>query len=407
MLVIKIKICMISKYPPIEGGVSSDTYWLAKGLGEIGHDVFVVSNCWEVEEKYREIIEQGDLRNLEPKNVHLFSTDPNEKYIFIPYFNPYDIKLTSLTLNIIKKYNPDILYAHYLLPYGVSAFISKKIVNKPFIIRHAGSDIARLFDSKFLRPFFIEVFNSADKIITGGNNAQKLSEFGIDSKKFVNIHRLVDCNGFNPNIKPFDLSQYTERDVSNISIFTYIGKISRLKNTHQFIEAASRIKDENFILLFVTEIGENLERLKGLIKNSGIENKTVFLPFKPPWKIASIMNISTCVICPENNEVPYLPQGTHFPLIAREAMMCGKCVILGNYVYEKYRKIYTEIQDGINVISTDTNNINKFSEKMKSLINSPEIAYEIGRNATKEINEKTNFSKYINSFVNLCNQIII
>ncbi|MBI2654760.1 hypothetical protein HYX02_08215 [Candidatus Woesearchaeota archaeon] len=52
-----MNLLFISKYPPIEGGVSAQTYWLAKALGEKGHKVYVVSNCWEVEQRYREQID--------------------------------------------------------------------------------------------------------------------------------------------------------------------------------------------------------------------------------------------------------------------------------------------------------------------------------------------------------------
>ena len=45
---------MIGKYPPIEGGVSARVYWLAKALGERGHEVHIVTNAQEVESEYKE-----------------------------------------------------------------------------------------------------------------------------------------------------------------------------------------------------------------------------------------------------------------------------------------------------------------------------------------------------------------
>ena len=71
-----MKICMISKYPPIEGGVSSKTYWTAKALGERGHEVHIVTNALEVEEEYREGIDIND-PNYTPKNVHVHNPAPD------------------------------------------------------------------------------------------------------------------------------------------------------------------------------------------------------------------------------------------------------------------------------------------------------------------------------------------
>ncbi len=61
-----MRICFIGKYPPIEGGVSSHAYWLAKALGKKGHEVHVVTNAQEVEKEYCEHSELWDffLENL-------------------------------------------------------------------------------------------------------------------------------------------------------------------------------------------------------------------------------------------------------------------------------------------------------------------------------------------------------
>lgn len=68
-----MRICLITKYPPIEGGISSQAYWLVKALGQRGHEVFVVTNADEVERDYREQTEKSDAC-LASDNVHVFST---------------------------------------------------------------------------------------------------------------------------------------------------------------------------------------------------------------------------------------------------------------------------------------------------------------------------------------------
>jgi hypothetical protein len=40
-----MRLCLIGKYPPIQGGVSARTYQLAHGLARRGHDVYVVTNA--------------------------------------------------------------------------------------------------------------------------------------------------------------------------------------------------------------------------------------------------------------------------------------------------------------------------------------------------------------------------
>jgi glycosyltransferase involved in cell wall biosynthesis len=399
-----MKICIISKYPPIEGGVSSTIYRLSKGLGELGHEIFVVSNSWEVEEQYREIIDDDEIYKLEPNNVHFFSTSPNKKISFIPYFNPYDVKLANLSIDIIRKYDPDIIFSDYLLPYGVSAFIAKHVTKKPFIVKHAGSDIGRLFNSEFLRTVFVEIFKSADKIITNKKNATMLSTFGIEYNKCTSLrgYNFLDPREFNPEIKPLDLSSY--KNTSNLPVFTYFGKFEALKKSLSLINAASKIEDD-FILLIITERGEKLKIIEKILREKNIEKKTIILPFQPPWKMSSIINASTCVVCPESEETPFLPSGTHHPKKIIESMLCGKCTIVGDGVYKKYKESNNKIENGLNTIVINPDNVDEFAEKMRQIIKNPDIAYEIGNNATETI--VNDFEKELKSFIDICNQVTL
>jgi hypothetical protein len=43
-----MKICLVGKYPPIQGGVSARTYSYAHALARKGHQVHVVTNAKEV-----------------------------------------------------------------------------------------------------------------------------------------------------------------------------------------------------------------------------------------------------------------------------------------------------------------------------------------------------------------------
>ena len=253
-----MKICIISKYPPIEGGVSSGIYWLAKALGELNHKVYIVTNSLEVEDAYREEIRENESGKFEPKNVKVYSTNvPPPR--FIPYYNPFIAKLANLAIQVIRKYDLDLIYSEYLLPYGIAALIAKQITQKPLMVKHAGSDITRLFDSPSLQSLFIEVFKGADMILTTPKYRDKiLKRTKIKHNKFVMLRLLqgINLKEFHPDVEPFDISLYfKESRKKRHSIFLYLGKVSRLKKTFEFVKACSSIKNEHFRLIFV--VGNN------------------------------------------------------------------------------------------------------------------------------------------------------
>ena len=48
-----MRICLIGKYPPLQGGTSVSTYWAAKELADRGHAVHVITNGNEAPFGYR------------------------------------------------------------------------------------------------------------------------------------------------------------------------------------------------------------------------------------------------------------------------------------------------------------------------------------------------------------------
>lgn len=396
-----MNILIVSKYPPIEGGVSSQNYWMAKALGQRGHKVFVVSNCWEVEQRFREQIEEKELHLLEPKNVELFSTSPEFRSP-IPFSRYYESRITSIALDVINKHNIDVVYSHYLLPYGISALIVKRITNKPWLLQHAGSDITRLFSFSQLKSIFVECFKNAGRVIGYSNTREKFLENNLDVNKLIHVNRSIDLKEFSPNVELYDFSGFDIDEET--TIFTYFGKISGLKKTYELVDAASEIRNEDFRLVFVTENGKSVEELKHFAEKKGIIKKCIFMPFMPPWKIPSIMKASSCIVCPESEEEPYLPKGTHGPQIAREAMAVGKAVIIGKGVKEK--GIYKNTTEGENILIVDPANKQNFSETLKFVINNKEKVKEIGRNARKFAEQNENFENYISSMENVFNSLL-
>ena len=396
-----MNICMISKYPPIEGGVSSDNYWLAKALGERDHQVHVVTNAWEVEDDYREQINHDELSNLESKNVFVHSTI-NDFGSPILKSNYYTEKIVNLAVDIIRSKNIDIIYSNYILPYGFSGFVSKQITKKPHIVRHAGSDIGRLYKSRFLQTIFIETLKDADRVVGGGNIFEIFKNNKMNTNKIFGGNPLINTEHFNPKVKAVDLSSYVKD--SELPIFSYFGKISGLKKTYEFVDAAAKIKNKKFILLFVVGTGQAVQKLKEYVDSKGIKNNCVFLPFQPPWKIPSIMKASTCVVSPESEETPFLPKGTHYPKIVREAMACGKCTIMGGGVAKK--GIYANLVEDKNILVINPDDVNEFKNKLESIIDNSSLAEEIGKNAYKFSKENENFNWSISRIENLFSSVL-
>lgn len=341
-----MKICMISKYPPIEGGVSSRAYWSAKALGELGHEIHVVTNALEVEKEYREEFDLTD-PNYQPKNVYVHSTDPSPTIeanpSHIPFSKMYCEKLASLAIDVIEEYKIDLIDSRYLVPYCVAGFIAKTITGIPQIISHAGSDLQRLYPSPYLNTILEKTLKNADKIMSNPETTTFLNKIGIPDARISVLPQIyVDTNAFNPQIKPFDLRPFitNQKYFEGIPIIAYIGKITHhfeTKGLSELINACGKIS-EDFLLLFVAN-GNKIQELKALIQREGLTEKTLLMPFMPPWQIPSILKSCTCLVTLENSSSPVL--NYHIPTIPAEAMATGRCTLISNDLYAKepYSKV--------------------------------------------------------------------
>ncbi len=392
-----MKICILSKYPPIQGGVSSGNYWLSKALAQKKHNVFVLTNAEEADFQYKEEISTQETKRLQPKNVKVINTGPLKRK-FIPYYPPFIAKLASSAIELVRKKKIDVLYSNYLLPYGVAAYIVKKATNVPWFLDHAGSDITKLFDESALKPVFIELFKEADLIINTPQVRERLLKQGIIRKdKLSPIKGKLfypmgtDNNGFSLKIKPLNLAPYFRKFNNKLPVFTFLGKISELKETFSFVKASSLLPKGKFYLLFVTEKGKMLIELRALLNRFGLLEYSCIMPFQPPWKIPSIITASSCIVAPENQESPYLPEGTHGSKICLEAMLCGRCSLIGKVMSKK--AIYSRCKDKQHFLTIDPHDIQDFANKLNLIIDNPSLAYNIGKRARKFIETKLNLFK--------------
>lgn len=404
-----MKICLISKYPPIEGGISSNTYWLAKSLGEKGHKVHIVTNALEVENEYREELDLND-PNYCPNNVFIHSTSPSPTIeanpSHIPFSNIYCEKLASLAIQTIEEFDIDIIDSYYLVPYCVSGFLAKSFTNTPQIIRHGGSDIQRLYPSLYLNNLLDKIIKSADTIITNDTTINFFQNKGISPSKITIMQKMpVNTLAFNPKVLPLNLSPYITNQIyyPDIPVISYIGKITHhfeTKGLYEFLTACADIQ-ENFLLLFVVN-GKKLNQFKQLIKNFNLDNKTLFLNFVPPWQIPSILKSCTCIIELEKENSPIYDY--HISSIASESLMTGRCTLISNALYKK--QPYCNLKNKQNIFIVNPNNITKIKEILLKIIKNPNISNNIGNKGYEAIIKYENFNKYIDKTIEIYKSVL-
>src|SRR3989338_1170811 len=115
---LKMKILMICKYPPIQGGVSADAYWTTQLLSELGHQVQVLTNAPEVEDEHKLHLNEDDERLLNgyrhQNSIVVHASRIDKYHVFIPQNNPSVSKLAGIGLKVIEEMKPDLIWSFYV-----------------------------------------------------------------------------------------------------------------------------------------------------------------------------------------------------------------------------------------------------------------------------------------------------
>jgi glycosyltransferase involved in cell wall biosynthesis len=248
-----MNICIISKYPPIQGGVSASTFWLARGLAEREHQVHVVTNANCVEKEY---FIDDKISEISP-NLFIHSVIPDIPW-HIPYSELYIPRLLDKVLEVIDKYQIDIIDTYYLIPYGIVGYLASKIKGIPYIIRHGGSDIEKFLRKGTFKHLLRNVIQNAAVVLTDNKNKEFFKE--TNPNVHVQPRYIPDERYFNPSFVSHKLPT-----------FAYIGKINhywRYKSLDKIVNIFSGIQKE-YKLLFVSQ-GKGIKDFSGFVKTRGL-----------------------------------------------------------------------------------------------------------------------------------------
>ena len=127
------RIALLSKYPPLEGGIAAKTYWLARGLAARGHTIHVITHGISAGGSYR--IKGSEDPPIRMPNLQVHRS-PDDIPWHIPEDKEYALALLDITINVIREYKIQILDTGYLVPYGILGHLAKVSTGVHHVVRH-------------------------------------------------------------------------------------------------------------------------------------------------------------------------------------------------------------------------------------------------------------------------------
>jgi glycosyltransferase involved in cell wall biosynthesis len=260
---------------------------IAKSLPYAPKILGLFSNKWK---KYNKYIKQGKT-DIEGYNALIYP------WLMLPTSNLW-LNYLLLPLNLIffkiffeKKLlsfaqNFDLILAQNDTPDAIVAYLLARATGKPYILNARGN-----FNPVILKlPFISKVYGKSKQIITHSpQNFQRLKPL----IKIQLIPHPVDSLFFNTQQK--QLSKRVE--------FISVCRLLKLKNLNLVINVLADLKKSNYDFIYhIIGDGPEMDNLKRLSFDNGLENVVFFHGFKNSREVNYFLNKSTVFIMPSYPE---------------------------------------------------------------------------------------------------------
>lgn len=336
---------LVGAFPPKWlAGTEIATYNIAKHLAKRGHEVHVITT-----------VDEGLPKECMEEGFHIHRITPwNMQFLGVASF-------WFKTFWILKSINPDIVHIQRII-YGISGFLAKKILKKPYVVWGRGSEV--YLPWAFKKPISTLVIKNADAAIALTEDMKRLM------KEIYNRHIFVIPNGIDierfKNISREDIRKRL-KITNKEKIIIFVGTLRRLKGVRYLIEAMKCIieKNTNARLMLVGD-GEDREDLENLVKELNIEKYVQFIGKVPNDKIPEYLKASDVFVLPSLSE--------SFGIVNLEAMASGLPIVATNV-----GGLPEIVKDGENGFLVEQKNPEKIAEKALFLLEHDDLREKISK----------------------------
>jgi glycosyltransferase involved in cell wall biosynthesis len=392
-----MRICIVGKFPPIQGGVSMRTYWTAHQLAARGHDVHVVTNAKEARSPFRMHMREQDWQRCEADygagSVSVSWTDPIDRsQAYLPMASPFVSKLSALALKAHDEKPFDVILSHYLEPYGIAGHLTSQAVGVPHVVRMAGSDAGRLWHHPQLEPLYDHVLRQAASVVVTAVVAERARRRGVEPQ------RIVAAGGFSvpeelftpigPQLNLSELLEEVEHDPGERGQiwgqvpdhwphFGVYGKLGRQKGSFAILAALQRLKKSGLdvgLIAMAHGRDEIEDEFRAAVRNLGLDDRVMQVPFVPHWRVPEFLRSCLAVCCLEQD----FPIRHHSPITPLEVLLCGKCLVGST---ELIRKIpnYRRLPHRYGCVAIENvNDIDELTSRLGAIVADPDPTQAVG-----------------------------
>lgn len=305
-------------------------------------------------DNYERIAYAGNMHELVAKN-------PINSLIFLFLLFFFFLRAYKVS----KKFDIQIIHAHWWVPSGLIGCFVSYLLNKPLLITMHGTDVRIITKSKLSSFLARIVFRKASYITVVSDFLKKklVSLLDLPKEKVLVIPMPVNTE----KIKAFPVEENKDRKV-----ILCVARYTKQKKLDVLLEALSLLKDWNMDFEAIL-IGEGPEKDELLRRIEALSmGERIKLPgFMSQEELNKYYNLSDVVVLPSMDE--------GFGLVLVEAGLCKKPVIGA-----RSGGITDIIEDGVSGFLVPPEDKLALAEALKRILSDNKLATRLGQNAYEQ-----------------------
>lgn len=364
---------------PTHGGSGVVATELGKQLARKGHEIHFVS--------YQLPFRLNDFYG----NIYFHEVNVPAYPLF--KYPPYSLALASRLSEITKKYEIDIIHAHYAVPHSVCANLARDMIDgrSPKVVTTLhGTDITLVGND----PSFFTItkygMEQSDALTCVSGDLKRLTQeiFEIDEEPCV-VYNFIDPEEYSDS--EVDVNIKDELDINGDKLLIHISNFRPVKRVTDTIKIFARVKEKVGSVLLMVGDGVDRRKAEDTARELGVDDKVKFLGKQD--RIDSLMAASDLLLLTSDKE--------SFGLVALEAMAFKVPVIATNS-----GGLPEVVEDGLSGFLADTGDIEEMATKAIYLLQNPDIKEKMGEHGRRKAVNFFNASRIVAEYENIYEKLL-
>ena len=295
---------------PTYGGSGVLATELGMALSHKGYNVHFITSHQPVK-----------LNFLNP-NLHFHEVFIEDYPLF--HYQPYELALSSKLVEVVEKYDLNVLHVHYAIPHAYAAYMAKQMLKQkgieiPIVTTLHGTDITLVGSHPVYKTAVEFSINNSDIVtaVSESLRSDTLRLFTIYNKIEV-IYNFIDFE----KQKDWDDDDCVRETLANADekIITHVSNFRPVKNILDVVRVFHKIQEKIPSKLLMVGDGPEREKADILAKELGVKDKILFLGKSD--EVRKVLCYTDLFLLPSKTE--------SFGLAALEAMAARTAIISTN-----------------------------------------------------------------------------